>query len=38
MNQCIANCPPAFKTVNGTCEECTGDCDEGMVVAIMYEQ
>ena len=38
MNQCITNCPPAFKTVNCTCEECTGDCDEGMVVVIMYKQ
>ena len=37
MNQCITNCPPAFKKVNDACEECTGDCDEGMVVAIIMK-
>ena len=35
MSQCITSCPERFLGVNGSCEECIGDCDEGMIGATI---
>ena len=32
MSQCVANCPGGFVKANGVCEECIGDCEQGMLV------
>ena len=38
MGHCVTNCPGAFVKVNGICEECIGDCEQGMLLLYVYVQ